>query len=121
MWDFPDDAGLARLAASIYERGGTVAAVCHGPAGLVNVKLSTGRYLVEGKQVSAFTNEEESAVGLTGVVPFLLADKLTERGAHHQGAPAWQPKVVTDGRLITGQNPASAQGVAEALVRALAR
>jgi putative intracellular protease/amidase len=119
MWDFPDSAAFASAAAAIYERGGTVSAVCHGPAALLNIKLSSGQYLVAGKKVSAFTNEEERAAGLDKVVPFLLADKLTERGATHESAPLWQKKVVTSERLVTGQNPASAAGVAEAVVLSL--
>ena len=119
MWDLADDVAFQRAAAAIYERGGVVAAVCHGPAGLVNVKLSNGRHLVDGKRVSAFTNEEEHAVGLVGVVPFLLADALVAHGATHEPAAKWQKKVVVSERLVTGQNPASAGGVAEAVVDVL--
>ena len=119
MWDLPDDAELARLAARIYERGGVVGAVCHGPAGLVNVKLGDGTYLVAGKDVSAFTNDEERAVELDGVVPFFLADRLSQRGARHQPAPNWAPKVVVSERLVTGQNPASATGVGQAMAKLL--
>ncbi|CUJ58557.1 TPA: type 1 glutamine amidotransferase domain-containing protein [Pseudomonas aeruginosa] len=120
MWDFPDSTELAAIAARIYERGGVVAAVCHGPAGLVNVKLSDGRYLVAGKNVSAFTNDEERAVGLYGTVPFLLADALQARGARHVPAPNFQAQVVVSERLVTGQNPASAKGVGEAMLPLLA-
>ncbi|WP_049399672.1 MULTISPECIES: type 1 glutamine amidotransferase domain-containing protein [Stenotrophomonas] len=116
MWDFPDNAELAVIAARIYERGGVVAAVCHGPAGLVNLTLSDGRHLVAGKDVSAFTNDEERAVGLYDTVPFLLADVLQERGARHVPAPNFQAQVVVSKRLVTGQNPASATGVAEAML-----
>ncbi|MES4907264.1 MULTISPECIES: type 1 glutamine amidotransferase domain-containing protein [unclassified Streptomyces] len=119
VWDFPDNTGLARIARDIYEAGGAVAAVCHGPSGLVNLKLSDGAYLVEGKNVAAFTNSEEAAVGLTDVVPFLLQSKLEERGAKHTGAPDFEPHVVVDGRLVTGQNPASATALGEALVKVL--
>ena len=119
MWDFPDNAGLAALAVNIYEKGGAVSAVCHGPAGLVNARLSDGKYLVEGKRVSAFTNEEEESVKLDKVVPFLLESKLIERGAILEKVGLWQEKVVTDGRLVTGQNPASAKGVGEALLQVL--
>jgi len=119
MWDFPTDPGLARLGAGVYERGGVVAAVCHGPSALVNLRLSDGSYLVAGKRVAAFTNDEEAAVGYTGVVPFLLADRLTERGATHVPAPNWTAQVVVDGRLVTGQNPASARGTAEQVVALL--
>ncbi|UXS00082.1 type 1 glutamine amidotransferase domain-containing protein [Agrobacterium tumefaciens] len=120
MWDFPGSTELAAIAARIYERGGIVAAVCHGPAGLVNLKLSDGRYLVEGKDVSAFTNDEERAVGLYDTVPFLLADALQERGARHVPAPNFQAQVVVSERLVTGQNPASAKGVGEAMLPLLA-
>jgi putative intracellular protease/amidase len=112
MWDFPHAVELARLAAGVYERGGVVAAVCHGPAGLVNLTLSDGSYLVEGKQVAAFTNEEEHAVGLAGTVPFLLEDALAERGAKVTKAANFTEHAVADSRLATGQNPASAAKVA---------
>ncbi|KIF02131.1 dihydroxyacetone kinase [Streptomyces sp. RSD-27] len=120
MWDFPDDQALSGLARDIYEAGGVVAAVCHGPAGLVNITLSDGTYLVDGKNLAAFTNAEEAAAGLTDVVPFLLQTALEERGAKHTGADDFQVHVVVDGRLVTGQNPASATGVGEAVVKVLA-
>ncbi|MBO4206982.1 type 1 glutamine amidotransferase domain-containing protein [Micromonospora echinofusca] len=119
MWDFPGNEHLARLARTIYEKGGVVAAVCHGPAALVDLKLSDGSYLVAGKRVAGFTNDEEDAVGLTDVVPFLLADRLTAAGAEHVPGPNFTEQVVTDGRLVTGQNPASARGTAEAVVKLL--
>lgn len=119
MWDFPENVELAQLAAKIYDQGGVVGAVCHGPAGLVNIKLSDDRYLVDGKIVSGFTNEEEAAVGLTDVVPFLLEEKLAERGATVEKAPNFQAKTVVSDRLVTGQNPASAMGVAEKMVALL--
>lgn len=121
MWDFADDAGAARAAGAIYDAGGVVAAVCHGPAALVNVRLADGSHLVAGRQVAAFTNEEEAAVGLTEVVPFLLADAWIARGAIHVPATTWQANVITSDRLVTGQNPASAAGVAEAMLPLLAR
>jgi putative intracellular protease/amidase len=121
MWDFPGDTTLSGIARDIYEAGGVVSAVCHGPAALVNVTLSDGSYLVAGKEVSAFTNEEEAAVGLTGVVPFLLQTALEERGAKHVGAPNFQVQVSVSDRLVTGQNPASAGPVAEQVVAVLAR
>jgi putative intracellular protease/amidase len=119
MWDFPNNQPLANLAATIYEQGGVVGAVCHGPAGLVNVKLANGQYLVFGKAVAAFTNEEEEAVGLSNVVPFLLESALIERGANHTQAANFQAHVVVSDRLVTGQNPASATGVAEQMVALL--
>ncbi len=121
MWDFPDCRPLIEATRKIYEDGGVVAAVCHGPASLVNVKLSDGTYLVEGREVACFTDEEERAVELDEVVPFLLETRLRERGATIRKAEPWQEKVVTDGRLVTGQNPASAEGVGEAVARLLER
>jgi putative intracellular protease/amidase len=103
----------------IYESNGVIGAVCHGPAGLVNIKLSDGSYLVAGKQLAAFTNEEEAAVGLTEVVPYLLADALTGHGAKHMTVGNFEANTVVDGRLVTGQNPASAVGVGEAMVKLL--
>jgi putative intracellular protease/amidase len=120
MWDFPDNAGLARIARSVYEHGGVVAAVCHGPSALVGLTLSDGTRLVDGKRVAAFTNAEEVAVGLADVVPFLLADRLAAQGARHEPGPDFAPQVVRDGRLVTGQNPASARGVASEVLAALA-
>lgn len=120
MWDFPENTKLADISRDIYEAGGVVAAVCHGPAALVNITLTNGRRLVDGKQVSAFTNDEEKAVGLSDVVPFLLQSRLEDNGAKHTGTANFQPWVVADGRLITGQNPASAVGVAQEVVNVLA-
>ena len=119
MWDFADNTELAAIASKIYENGGIVAGVCHGPAGLVNIKLNNGKYLVDGKKVNAFTNEEESEVKLTHVVPFLLEDKLKERGAKFEKSGLWQNHVVTDQRVITGQNPQSAKSVGEAILKEL--
>jgi putative intracellular protease/amidase len=119
MWDLPNDEALAALTASIYEHGGVVGAVCHGPAALVNVKRSDGQYLVKDLYVAAFTNDEEREVGLDGVVPFMLADRLVEHGAHHDSGPNWKIKVCVSGRLVTGQNPASATRVGDAMLTML--
>jgi putative intracellular protease/amidase len=119
MWDFPDNSGVQALTREVYERGGVVAAVCHGPAALVNVRLTTGAYLAQGKEISSFTNEEEMAVNLANVVPFALETRLRERGASFQKAPNFEKMVAVSGRLVTGQNPASASGVAEAMVELL--
>ena len=121
MWDFPTSADVPGLTRQIYEAGGVVAAVCHGPAALVNVTLSDGSYLVAGKNVSAFTDSEERAVKLEKVVPFLLASTLAQRGATHHPAADFTSKVVVDGRLVTGQNPQSASGVGAALRGLLTR
>ncbi|MEU4562567.1 type 1 glutamine amidotransferase domain-containing protein [Actinoplanes sp. NPDC023936] len=120
MFDFPNDRDLAALARDLYERGGVVSAVCHGPAALAGITLSDGSPIVAGKNIAAFTDSEEAAVGLTDVVPFLLQSTLEKQGGKHTGADDWQPHVVTDGRLVTGQNPASSTGVAEAVLKVLA-
>lgn len=116
MWDFPTSPAVDRVGREVYENGGVVAAVCHGPSALVNITLSDGQPLVAGKRVAGFTNDEEAAVGLTEIVPFLLADELTARGATHIAAANFTENVVADGRLVTGQNPQSAAGVARAAV-----
>lgn len=121
VWDLPNNKEISAIASKIYENNGVVAAVCHGPAGIVNVKLSNGKYLVDGKKVNGFTNEEEIAVKLDKVVPFLLEDKLIERGGIYQKTAAWKEYVVVDGRLITGQNPQSAHAVGEAVLKTLSR
>jgi len=119
MWDFPNNAEIADLAREIYENNGIVSAVCHGPSGLVNIKLSTGEFLVNGKRVNAFTNQEEVAVNYDDVVPFLLEDKLIDRGAIFEKSGLWQEHVTVDDRLVTGQNPASAKALGQAVLELL--
>ena len=119
MWDFPKSEHVNRISSSIYENNGIVSAICHGPAALINIKLSNGKYLVAGKNVSAFTNEEEDMLEQTDIVPYLLQDKLIERGAKHVYGKPWEENVVVDGRLITGQNPASAKKVALSIIKLL--
>ena len=121
MWDFPNDERLVAMTARMYENGDVVGAVCHGPASLVNVRLSDGSHLVEGKTVAAFTNEEEEAAGATKDMPFLLETRLRERGARFTEAPNWEEHVATDGRLVTGQNPQSARAVAHAMIEAMSK
>lgn len=119
VWDLPESQAVAAAIRDVYEDGGIVAAVCHGPAALVNATLSDGSYLVAGKTVAAFTDEEERAVGLEKVVPFLLSSTLEKRGAKLQHSANWSANVAVDGRLITGQNPQSAGKLGEALRDAL--
>lgn len=119
MWDLPQNTEIQKLASSIYENGGVVGAVCHGPAGIVDIKLSNGSYLVDGKQVAGFSNEEEKAVKLESVVPFLLEDRLIERGGKYQKAGLWETFVLSDQRLVTGQNPASATAVGTEMLKLL--
>jgi len=121
MWDFPNSQELAKLTAAIYERNGTVGAVCHGPAALVNVKLSDGTSLIEGKKISSFTDMEERLFSKTADLPFMLQEKLTSLGADFQEAPAMLDQAVVDGRLVTGQNPNSTYSVAEEMVKVLGK
>ncbi|KAJ3107681.1 hypothetical protein HDU96_007832 [Phlyctochytrium bullatum] len=121
MYDLATDATSHSIAAKIYEAGGVVAAVCHGPAGIVNVKLSNGDYLIKGKKVTGFSNHEEDLVQLTPYMPFLLETSLnTNSGGHFSKAEQpWAAHVVVDGKVITGQNPASSAPLAEAVIKAL--
>lgn len=121
MWDLFEANSLHETGAQIYEKGGVVAAVCHGPAGIVNLKLSNGDYLIKGKQVAAFTNTEEHAVGLTSTMPFALESALKTNGAVFVSAANWSANVQVDQRLITGQNPASATGVGKAILAAISK
>lgn len=116
MWDFPGNPHLAKIIGAIYAQGGVVAAVCHGPAGLVDVLGATGRPLVEGKRINSFTNAEEKEVGADKIVPFLLETRLQELGANFEPGQNFKEKVVQDGRLITGQNPASAKTIADRIL-----
>ena len=119
-FDFPKSAELAKLTAGFFEAGKVVSAVCHGPAGLLEVKLSGGDYLIGGKNLTGFSWEEEVEVGRDGVVPFNLEEELQKRGANYSKARrASGSHIVEDGLLITGQNPASARGVGEAVVKKL--
>jgi len=118
MVDMPDNDTVHAAIASTYERGGVVGAVCHGPVSLLNVKLSDGSYLIKGKNITSFSNAEEENYAKADV-PFLLESALRERGANYTSVEVWQPYVITDGRLVTGQNPASAKGVAENMIAIL--
>jgi putative intracellular protease/amidase len=120
MWDLPDNTVLQRILVSTFEKGHVVAAVCHGPAALVNCMMSDGDFLVKGRRVNSFTNEEERALGLEDVVPFLLETRLRELGANFEKAPPKEACVVQDGNLVTGQNPASAAPLARKVAEMLA-
>jgi len=119
MWDMPDNATSIALIEAFVKADKPVGAVCHAPVAFVNVRGKDGEYLVKGKRVTGFTNEEEEAVGLTGVVPFLLEDRLKERGGIYSKAANWVPYVQVDGKLVTGQNPASSGPGAEELLKLL--
>ena len=118
LWDLVEDKNSIALIESFYTHKKPIAFVCHAPAVLKNVKVN-GEFLVKGKKVTGFTNEEEEAVGLTKVVPFLLEDALTQNGAKFSKIANWQPYAVEDGLLITGQNPASSKLVAGKLLEKL--
>ena len=119
MWDFPENEALARIAAEIYENGGIVSAVCHGPAGLLNIKLKDGTSLIAGKRLDSFTNAEEIANHTQNIVPFMLQTALTERGAIFDSAQAFTDHTVRDGRLLTGQNPMSALSLGKLILEVL--
>ena len=119
MFDFPDNVGLQKIVTTIYENGGIVAAVCHGPAGLINVRLSDGTPLIKGKKFDCFTNEEEKENGTVPFMPYMLQTALQEKGGIFDGSLPWTDHVVEDNRVITGQNPMSALGVGQAILKAL--
>lgn len=119
LWDLANSAKSRSLIEQTIRSGKPAALVCHAPAVLRDVTAEDGSPLVRGKKITGFTNSEEAAVGLTEVVPFLLQDKLTELGASFTFAGDFKPYVVRDGLLITGQNPASSEPAAKALLEAL--
>lgn len=119
MWDLPRSQALATLLAKAWDGGKVIAAVCHGPAGLINVKVGPDSWLVSGRRISAFTNTEEKAVGLLDTVPFKLENRLRELGARYESGPDFKPHAVRDGNLVTGQNPASSQAVARLVLEAI--
>jgi putative intracellular protease/amidase len=121
MWDLAEDQNSINLIEAFLAAGKTVALVCHAPGALRHVKTSDGKPLVQGKKVTGFTNTEEEAVGLTKVVPFLVEDELKAKGGIFSKADDWQPYVLTDGQLITGQNPASSGPAAKVLIEKIAK
>lgn len=116
MWDFPENDDINHISRIIYENDGVVGAVCHGPAALLNIKLSNGSHLIKDKKIGGFSNAEEESIELTNVVPFSLEDELKKAGGIYECADLWQKHIVVDQRLVTGQNPASATGVANAMI-----
>lgn len=119
LWDLAEDKHSIALIQSFFAAGKPVALVCHAPGVLRHVKTPDGRPLVEGKKVTGFTNSEEAAVGLTDVVPFLIEDDFKAKGGIFLKGEDWAPYVVSDGLLITGQNPASSASAAAALIEQL--
>ena len=120
LWDLAEDRDALALIERLHAAGRPVAAVCHGPAVLRRAKGADGAPLVKGKSVTGFSNTEEAAVGLTDVVPFLVEDALKANGGKYSRAEDWASHAVADGNLITGQNPASSEATARALLEALA-
>ena len=120
LWDLATDPHSIALLEAFDRANKPLALVCHAPGVLINVRTADGQPLVAGRHVTGFTNSEEAAVGLSAVVPFLIEDEFIRLGAHYEKGPDWQVHVVTDGRLITGQNPASSEAVAHALLSMLA-
>lgn len=120
LWDLANDPVSIALIESVARSGKPLGLVCHAPGVLRKVRGADGAPLVAGRQVTGFSNSEESAVGLSEVVPFLIEDEFQRLGAHYQKGADWQPCVVTDGKLVTGQNPASSEAAAQALLQLLA-
>ncbi len=121
LWDLADDLASIKLIEATLAAGKPVAAVCHAPGVLRNVKTPAGESVVKGKAVTGFTNSEEKAAGLTDVVPFLVEDMLKKNGGNYSKAADFQPYVVTDRLLITGQNPASSEPAAHTLLKLVKR
>ncbi|MBC8067108.1 MAG: type 1 glutamine amidotransferase domain-containing protein [Deltaproteobacteria bacterium] len=121
MWDLAEDQHSTRLLESFVEAGKPVALVCHAPGALRHAKSPDGKALVQGKKVTGFTNTEEEGVGLTKVVPFLVEDELKARGGLYSKGPDQEPYVVSDGLLITGQNPRSSGPTAKLLLAELSK
>ncbi|MGI2026998.1 type 1 glutamine amidotransferase domain-containing protein [Endozoicomonas acroporae] len=119
--DLASNETVARLSASHYEKGGILAAVCHGPAALLPITLSSGEKLLTTKSVTGFTREEEIDFGTINDIPFLLEESLARNAARYNKVQPWQELVIEDDRVITGQNPASAHAVAVAMIRLLSR
>ncbi|GAB3818340.1 type 1 glutamine amidotransferase domain-containing protein [Pontibacter rugosus] len=119
LWDLTNSEESIKLIEAFAKQQKPVAAVCHAPAVFAKVKNEQGESFVKGKNVTGFTNSEEEAVNLTDVVPFLVEEKLQELGGNYSKVADWQPHIVRDGLLITGQNPASSEGVAEELLKLL--
>jgi putative intracellular protease/amidase len=119
LWDLATDKNSIHLIEGFFNHQKPIAFVCHAPAALINVKAKNGELLVKGKNLTSFSNSEEEAVKLTKVVPFLVEDELTKHGANYSKGADWSSYVKQDGLLITGQNPASSEGVAKLLLATL--
>jgi putative intracellular protease/amidase len=121
LWDLAEDADSIALIEAMLAHDGPVAAVCHAPGVLRHVRNADGSPVVRGRSVTGFTNSEEEAAGLTEVVPFRVEDMLKKNGARYFKAANWQSHVLSDGLLITGQNPASSEAAAESLLAKLGK
>ncbi|MEJ2059265.1 MAG: type 1 glutamine amidotransferase domain-containing protein [Gammaproteobacteria bacterium] len=119
MYDMPGNAAVAQLVGRFADEDKVVAAVCHGPAALLDAQRADGTPVVKGHRIAAFTNAEEAAVELDGLMPFLLESRLRELGADVDAAAPWRDHVIVDGRLVTGQNPQSSGSAADAVIRLL--
>jgi putative intracellular protease/amidase len=117
MWDIANNATSIALIEAFVKADKPVGAVCHAPSALINVRGKDGEYLIKSRRVTGFSDAEEEAVGLTAVVPFLLEDRLKERGGVYSKGANWAPYVQVDGKLVTGQNPASSGPAAEELLK----
>lgn len=119
LWDLANSVESVALIKAAYEQDKVISAVCHAPAVFKNIEIKPGQNLVGGRNVTGFSNSEEDAVGLSSIVPFLLEDMLKEKSATYSRGDDWAPHIVVDGKLITGQNPASSEGAAKAVIQTL--
>lgn len=119
LWDLVNDQKSIALIKTAYEQDKVIGAVCHAPAVFKNVEVKPGQNIVGAREVTGFSNSEEEAAGLSDVVPFLLEDMLKQNTASYTRGDDWAPHIVVDGKLITGQNPASSEGAAKAVIQAL--
>ena len=119
LWDLAENLDSQRMIESFMADDRPLAAVCHAPAIFKHTKGADGKPLISGRRVTGFTNTEEEGVGLTKIVPFLVEDMLKANGGHYEKGPDWGSHVVVDGKLVTGQNPASSEGAAKELLKLL--
>ncbi len=120
VWDFPDNSALQSISSKIYANGGIVSAVCHGVVGLLNIKLANGEHILQQREVTGFSNAEETIIELDKIVPYLTESALIAKNAiYSKASEPWLPYAISDRRVITGQNPASATLVADLVLKEL--
>lgn len=119
IWDFPNNQKLQQIAYQIYQQGGIISSVCHGAAGILNIKDDKGNYLINDIAITGFSNSEEQEIQLDKLVPYMTEDELIKRGAKYKKANNWEPFAISDKRFVTGQNPVSSKEVAKKVLALL--